>query len=51
MAQANATFPMLTMGLQLGTTLIFSLLGGLTAAAATYYFFGRQLSAEEASYR
>lgn len=48
MAQANATFPMLTMGLQLGSTLIFSLLGGLTAAAATYYFFGRQLSVEEA---
>jgi spore maturation protein SpmB len=48
MAQANATFPMLTMGLQLGSTLIFSLLGGLTAAAATYYIFGRQLSAEEA---
>jgi spore maturation protein SpmB len=40
MAQANATFPMLTMGLQLGTTLFFSLLGGLTAAAATYYFLG-----------
>jgi hypothetical protein len=48
MAQANATFPMLTMGLQLGTTLLFSLLGGLTAAAATYYFFGKNLSAAEA---
>ena len=48
MAQANAAFPMLTMGLQFGTTLVFSLLGGLTAAAATYYLFGRHLSAAEA---
>jgi len=48
MSQANAAFPMMTMGLHFGTTLVFSLLGGLTAAAATYYFFGRQLSAEEA---
>lgn len=48
MSQANAAFPMMTMGLHFGTTLFFSLLGGLTAAAATYYLFGRQLSAEEA---
>jgi hypothetical protein len=32
MAQANAAFPMLTMGLQFGQLLIFSLAGGLTAA-------------------
>ena len=48
MAQANASLPMLTMGLNLMPTLIFSLLGGLTAAAATYYLFGRQLSSAEA---
>ena len=48
MAQANASLPMLTMGLDLAPTLIFSLLGGLAAAAATYYFFGRHLSANEA---
>lgn len=48
MSQANAAFPMMTMGLHFGTTLVFSLLGGLTAAAATYYLFGRQLSVEEA---
>ncbi|HSG24063.1 MAG TPA: nucleoside recognition family protein [Azonexus sp.] len=48
MAQANAAFPMMTMGLHFGTTLIYSLLGGLVAAAATYYIFGRALSADEA---
>lgn len=48
MAQANAAFPMLTMGLQFGPLLAFSLLGGLAAAAATYYLFGRHLSADEA---
>src|SRR5574343_1373697 len=47
MAQANAAFPMLTMGLHFSTTLCFSLLGGIVAAAATYYLFGRQLSANE----
>ena len=49
MAQANATFPMLTMGLQFGPLLAFSLLGGLAAGAATYYIFGRHLSATEAT--
>jgi hypothetical protein len=39
---------MLTMGLRFGPTLYFSLLGGLTAAAATYYLFGRQLPDAEA---
>ena len=48
MAQANASLPMLTMGLDLAPTLIFSLLGGLSAAAATYYVFGKGLSADEA---
>lgn len=48
MAQANAAFPMMTMGLGFGTTLLFSLLGGLAAAAATYYVFGRHLAAVEA---
>jgi len=48
MAQANAAFPMMTMGLHFGTTLLYSLLGGLVAAAATYYLFGRSLSVEEA---
>jgi len=47
MAQANAAFPMLTMGLDFATTLVFSLLGGLVAAAATFYWFGRRLSDRE----
>ncbi len=48
MTQANTSFPMVTMGLHLGPTLLFSLLGGLMAAAATYYLLGRHLSATEA---
>ena len=48
MAQANASLPMLTMGLDLAPTLVFSLVGGLAAAAATYYLFGRHLPATEA---
>jgi spore maturation protein SpmB len=47
MAQANAAFPMMTMGLHFGTTLAFSLAGGLAAAAVTYHLFGRHLSAAE----
>ncbi|MFZ2855778.1 MAG: nucleoside recognition domain-containing protein, partial [Rhodocyclaceae bacterium] len=47
MAQANVVFPMVAMGLQFGSVLAFSLLGGLVAAAATYYGFGRRLSAQE----
>lgn len=47
MAQANVVFPMAAMGLQFGSVLFFSLLGGLVAASATYYGFGRQLSITE----
>jgi len=47
MAQANVVFPMAAMGLNFGSVLLFSLLGGLVAAAATYYGFGRQLSVTE----
>lgn len=49
MSQANAALPMMTMGLDFATTLGFSLLGGLFAAAVTYHFAGRGLSAEETS--
>jgi spore maturation protein SpmB len=47
MAQANASFPMAAMGLNLGTTLLLSVLGGLVAASATYHLLGRQLSDAE----
>lgn len=47
MAQANVVFPMAAMGLQFGSVLFFSLLGGLVAASATYYGFGRQLPITE----
>lgn len=49
MAQANAAFPLMTMGLDFAPTLLFSLAGGLVAAAATWYLFGRGLSAAEAT--
>ncbi len=48
MSQANAALPMMTMGLNFGPTLFWSVIGGLTAAAVTYYLFGRDLSAAEA---
>ncbi|THF65855.1 nucleoside recognition family protein [Pseudothauera nasutitermitis] len=47
MAQANVTFPMAALGLNFGFTLLFSLIGGLAAAAATWHLFGRGLSAAE----
>ncbi len=47
MSQANAALPMMTMGLNLVLTLTWSLIGGLAAAAATYYLFGRSLSGTE----
>lgn len=47
MSQANAALPMLAMGLDIGLTLLWSLLGGLAAASATYYFFGCRLSSAE----
>jgi len=48
MSQANVLLPMSTMGLSLGTTMLFSLIGGLAAAAASYHVFGRHLSGVEA---
>ncbi len=47
MAQANAVFPMMAMGLRLLPVLALSLAGGLVAAAMTYHVFGRHLSAKE----
>ena len=47
MAQANVSMPMAAMGLHFGVVLGWSLVGGLVAAAATYYGFGRHLSSTE----
>ncbi len=47
MAQANVVFPMAALGLHVGSTLAWSLVGGLAAAAATTYLFGRSLSDAE----
>lgn len=46
--QANTAFPMVAMGLNFSVTLIFSLIGGLVAAAATYYLTAKMHSADEA---
>lgn len=47
MAQANAAFPMFSMGLHALPTFLLSALGGLVAAAVTYHLVGRDLSAVE----
>ena len=47
MAQANVAMPMMALGLYFPTVLAFSLVGGLLAAAASYYAFGRRLSEDE----
>lgn len=47
MAQANVVMPLSALGLHFGTTLLWSLAGGLLAAAVTYHGFGRGLDAAE----
>lgn len=47
MSQANTSLPLAALGLQLAPTLLFSLLGGLVAAATVYYGVGRHLSSDE----
>lgn len=44
MAPANSTFPLTAMGLQAGFVLMGSCVGGLVAAASTYWLFGRRRS-------
>ncbi|EAR62415.1 nucleoside recognition domain-containing protein [Neptuniibacter caesariensis] len=48
MSQANATFPLSAVGLNLGVTLITSIIGGLAAAAFTYYLLTRHIQEPEA---
>lgn len=47
MPQANTSLPLAAFGLQLGPLFLLSLLGGLLAAAITYYGFGRHLDNRE----
>ncbi|MGE5385615.1 MAG: nucleoside recognition domain-containing protein [Betaproteobacteria bacterium] len=47
MSQANVTFPMAALGLKIGLLLAISVLGGLVAAAVTWYGFARALPAED----
>lgn len=50
MSQANAVFPLVAVGLNLGVIMLTSLIGGLTAAAVTYYYFARSCGAEDLSH-
>ncbi|MGE7471956.1 nucleoside recognition domain-containing protein [Bosea sp. NPDC003192] len=45
-APANAVFPLATIGLNAGTVMLLSLVGGLIAATSAYWLFGRKLSVE-----
>jgi spore maturation protein SpmB len=47
MSQANATFPLAAMGLDLVTVLWTSVAGGLLASATTYYLITRSLKDEQ----
>ena len=44
MAPANAVFPLAALGLEPGRVLLFSALGGLSAAACSFHVIGRHLS-------
>lgn len=46
MSQANVTFPMATVGLNLPILFTTSIIGGLFASALTYYIFAKNLSDE-----
>lgn len=43
MSQANAVFPLVAIGLNLGAIMATSVVGGLIAAALTYYVFARSV--------
>jgi spore maturation protein SpmB len=47
MSQANVIYPMVAVGLNLGAILLTSLIGGLAAAALTYYVFARSAGEED----
>ena len=47
MSQANATFPLSAMGLDLAAVLVTSIIGGLVASATTYYLITHNLPEEQ----
>jgi hypothetical protein len=47
MSQANAVFPLVAVGLNLGIIMATSVVGGLVSAALTYYVFTRSIAGEE----
>jgi spore maturation protein SpmB len=47
MSQANAVFPLVAVGLNLGAIMATSLIGGLVSAAMTYYVFARAVGDEK----
>lgn len=49
LAQGNVVFPLAAAGLDVPVTMLISLIGGLLAAACTFYLFGRDLSLESQS--
>jgi len=46
MSQANVVFPMAAAGLDVGVTILTSIIGGLVAAGTTYYIFTRSLGSD-----
>lgn len=46
MSQANVTFPMAAVGLNLPVIFATSIIGGLISASVTYYFFARNLGSD-----
>jgi spore maturation protein SpmB len=49
LSQANVVFPMVAVGLDLGAIMLTSIVGGLAAAALTYYLFARSADDDSAS--
>jgi spore maturation protein SpmB len=47
MSQANVVFPMAAMGLNIAAVFLSSIIGGLAAAALTYYIFTRSIEDEK----
>jgi spore maturation protein SpmB len=47
MSQANAVFPLLAVGLNLGVIMATSVIGGMVSAAMTYFIFARSVEGDD----